>query len=272
MDEVSRYNIRRWNALAEANAVFTRPARDLDAAGARRMIDPEGALGDLAGKRVLCLASGGGQQSIAFALLGATVTVLDLSEAQLDRDRQAAQDYGLTVATVQGDMRDLSALERGGFDLVWQGYSLSFVPDTGVVFREVAGALAPGGRYYVQVANPFTVGLTPDDWNGAGYTLRYPYRDGLAITTTDADWVYPRDAGGAAPVPPPREYRHTLSALVNGLIAQGFMITRLSDDRDFHPEPEAAPGTWGHFVSVAPPWISIWSRLDPGAIGGPGAG
>ena len=118
------------------------------------------------------------------------------------------------------------------------------------MFREVARALRSGGLYYLGAANPFTVGLTPDDWNGGGYTLRYPYQEGLEIMSADPDWVYPRDAGGDAPVPPPREYRHTLSALVNGLIAQGFGHTRLSDDRDLHPEPEAAPGTWGHFVSV----------------------
>ena len=35
---------------------------------------------------VLCLACGGGQQSVALALLNANVTVFDLSEGQLDRD------------------------------------------------------------------------------------------------------------------------------------------------------------------------------------------
>ena len=41
----------------------------------------------IAGKGVLCLAGGGGQQSAAFALLGAKVTVLDFSETQLERDK-----------------------------------------------------------------------------------------------------------------------------------------------------------------------------------------
>ena len=84
MDDISNYNRERWNALARANALFTRPALHLDASTARQKIDPEGLLGELAGKRVLCLASGGGQQSAAFALLGAHVTVCDLSDAQLD--------------------------------------------------------------------------------------------------------------------------------------------------------------------------------------------
>src|ERR1700738_3410669 len=108
MDEISNYNRERWNALARANALFTRPALHLDAATARQKIDPDGRLGELAGKHVLCLASGGGQESVAFALLGVHVTVCDLSDAQLERDREAAAHYGLSIETVQGDMRDLS--------------------------------------------------------------------------------------------------------------------------------------------------------------------
>ena len=46
MDEVADYNIKRWKALAQANALFTRPYLQLDAAAARAKIDPEGRLGE----------------------------------------------------------------------------------------------------------------------------------------------------------------------------------------------------------------------------------
>jgi 2-polyprenyl-3-methyl-5-hydroxy-6-metoxy-1,4-benzoquinol methylase len=52
------------------------------------MLDPEGRLGDVASKDALCLACSGGKQSSAFALLEANVTVFDLSEPQLNRDRE----------------------------------------------------------------------------------------------------------------------------------------------------------------------------------------
>ena len=97
MDDIARYNIDRWKLLGEANALFTRPWLELDAAGARSRVDPAGRLGDLNGKAVLCLASGGGQQSVAFALLGADVTVLDLSEDQLRRDRRAAEHKSVII-------------------------------------------------------------------------------------------------------------------------------------------------------------------------------
>src|SRR5262245_23876261 len=155
MDEIARYNVERWKALAKANALFTRPDWSLDVASARAKLDPEGRLGEIEGKAVLCLASGGGQQSAAFALLGASVTVLDLSEEQLQRDRQAAAHYHVNIQTLQGDMRDLSQLPAQGFDLVWQPYSLNFVPEVHQVFREVARVLRPGGLYRFSCANPF---------------------------------------------------------------------------------------------------------------------
>jgi SAM-dependent methyltransferase len=118
MDELTKYNIARWKALVDANALFTRPALSLDPVSARERLDPEGRLGDIAGKDVLCLACGGGQQSIAFALLNANVTVFDLSDAQLSRDREAAVHFGFDIKILQGDMQNLSQFEEAAFDIV----------------------------------------------------------------------------------------------------------------------------------------------------------
>ena len=263
MDDVAAFNQARWRALAEADALFTRPTLDLDVASARAKVDPDGWLGPLEGKRVLCLAGGGGQQSAAFALLGARVTVVDLSEAQLARDAQAAAHYGLAIEMLQADMRDLSALEVGVFDVVQHAYSINFVPDVRVVFQQVARVLRPGGTYALMFANPFSAGLNPRAWNGAGYPLRLPYLDGAAIEAEDEAWVYrgdddASDGRGRPSIPPPREYRHTLSTIVNGLAEHGFTIRRLADVVSIYPDPDTEPGTWDHFVSIAPPWLVVW--------------
>ena len=50
--------------------------------------------GDLKGKRVLGLASGGGQQMPIFAALGALCTVIDISDLQLESERVVAQREG----------------------------------------------------------------------------------------------------------------------------------------------------------------------------------
>jgi ubiquinone/menaquinone biosynthesis C-methylase UbiE len=135
------------------------------------------------------LAGGGGQQSAIFGLLGAQVTVFDLSEEQLQRDREVADHYHLVITTEQGDMRDLSRFEEASFDLVWHPYSINFVPDVQMVFRQVARLLPRDGRYYLQCTNPFSHGLAETDWNEKGYTLKYPYIDGTEIISRDPTWV-----------------------------------------------------------------------------------
>jgi ubiquinone/menaquinone biosynthesis C-methylase UbiE len=262
MDEIAKYNIERWRTLVEANALFTRPALNLDKVSAHERIDSEGRLGNLAGKDVLCLACGGGQQSVAFALLGANVTVFDLSEAQLQRDVEAAAHYGVNIKIVQGDMRDLSYFEEADFDIVYQAYSLGFVPDVSVVFQQVARVLRGGGIYYFNCANPFFIGLSERDWNGEGYTLKHTYLDGAEITYEDQDWVYDRNQTNET-IPLTREYRHTLSTLIGGLVKQGFLILHVSDYTDFYPDTKAEPGTWDHFISIAPPWLSFWTSYRP---------
>lgn len=261
-DDVYEYNEARWEALVASDALFTRPMLDLDADAAREYLGLNrlGIPGDLAGRRVLCLAGGGGQQSAAFALLGAEVTVLDISSGQLLRDRAAAEHYRVEIQTVQGDMRDLSDLYGSSFDLVWHPYSLTFVPDSRVVFRQVAKVIGSGGRYYLMCANPCFSGLTHHAWNGEGYVLRQRYEDEAVTSYPDQDWVYDQTAH-PQPIDRPVEYRQTLSRIVNSLIGEGFTLTYLSEvpsgaDTDAR-SPE--PGGWQHFTSVAPPWLEfVW--------------
>jgi SAM-dependent methyltransferase len=263
MDEIAEYNVARWRALADADALYTRPLLDLDADSARAVVDAGGWLDPLEGCRVLCLAGGGGRESAAFTLLGARVTVFDLSAEQLERDRAAAAHYGSEVETVRGDMRDLSALRGAGFDIVSHSYSLNFVPDARAVFREVARVVRPGGLYRFMCANPFVLGATPRDWDGRGYALSRAYVEGAEVTGDDEEWVYER--AGREPVRPPREYRHGFGTLVGGLAENGFRILRASEDESIDPDPDAAPGTWDHFVTVVRPWLTFLSRHEPHA-------
>ena len=61
-------------------------------------------LGDLEGKRVLGLASGGGQQMPILAALGAVCTVLDYSSQQLESERLVAEREGYDMRIVRADM------------------------------------------------------------------------------------------------------------------------------------------------------------------------
>jgi 2-polyprenyl-3-methyl-5-hydroxy-6-metoxy-1,4-benzoquinol methylase len=102
MDTVYRFNKDRWEALAKADALFSRPWLSETPESALQRLDPSGRFGKLSGKDVLCLGGGGGQQAVVFALNGCRVSVFDISEGQLQRDRDAARHYGYAVICLPG--------------------------------------------------------------------------------------------------------------------------------------------------------------------------
>ena len=265
VDEVARYNRARWEALVRANALFTRPWLDLDARQARERLDPWGYLGPVEGRDVLVLAGGGGQQSVAFALLGARVWVLDLAEGQLERDREAATHYGVAVQTVRGDMRDLSPFPDCSFDIVFHPYALNFVPDCRVVFQQVARVLRLGGIYHFMAANPFCQGMGPRDWNSEGYVLRRAYVEGAEVTYEDEPWVF-RDERPAERIEGPCEYRQTIGRILNGLADCGLFVYRALEYAGHDQDLTAAPGSWEHFTAHLPPWLWFWCVRRPNFV------
>src|SRR3977135_1123277 len=87
------HNRRAWDEMAAKGQRFTRAAADADFANPLATVDKIVVLGgDICGKRLLCLAAGGGKHGPLYAAAGAIVTVVDISAAQLELDREVAPE------------------------------------------------------------------------------------------------------------------------------------------------------------------------------------
>lgn len=259
-DEIVAYNRARWDELANAGVMYSLPYLDLTPESARAVADPYGHLPlSLVGLRVLCLAGGGGQHSAAFTLLGADVTVFDLSEVMLERGRETAAHYGHTIRTVRGDMQtDLAQFADASFDVVHHPYSLNYVPDAASVFAQVSRITAPMGMYHVAIHNPFALNTSSDSWNGVGYVVRELYVDGVEVAMDETIWVF--ESGGEQKwVASPRFFRHTLGAVVNGLAHNGFALVGLHEEPTDKDATQPG-GSWEHYTRVLPPFLSLWTR------------
>src|SRR5262245_9485792 len=137
MHGVHDHNRRAWDRRARQGERFARPAADRDLETSLEQLDGNGWLGSLRGRQLLGLAAGGGRQSVQYALLGAEVTVVDISPEMLRIDREVAAERGLAVRTVEASMDDLSALRPASFDVVIQPVSTCYLPDIAPVYREV---------------------------------------------------------------------------------------------------------------------------------------
>ena len=85
---------------------------------------PKSWFGDLRGKKVLGLASGGGQQMPLFEALGADVTCLDISTKQLETEASLAKEFGYNITLVQADMTNPLPFEDETFDLIFYPVSM----------------------------------------------------------------------------------------------------------------------------------------------------
>ena len=103
-------------------------------------------LGELKGKRILGLASGGGQQMPVFAALGAICTVFDYSPLQLESERMVAEREGYDIRIIRGDMTKRLPFEDGEFDIIFHPVSNCYVEDVRPIWRECFRVLRPGGR------------------------------------------------------------------------------------------------------------------------------
>lgn len=261
MDELTRHNKNRWEALAKARVAYSRPYLQLTSSEAQQWLAEKpffalSGVGDMAGKDLLCLAGGGGQQTAVFGLLGAQVTVLDLTETQLERDREAAQQHGYTLQIEQGDMRDLSRFAENSFDVVWQPFSINFVPDASTVIREVGRIIRPGGYYHLDFSNPFW-SMDEADWLPQGYPIKQPYVNGSKLQYADPNWTFSNDEGEPQNIEGPHEFLHTLGTILNGLVQAGFVLLGLQEEPI--GDPLAEPGTWEHLITIIPPFFSIGS-------------
>ena len=240
-DKVAIANQRLWEEEAKKGCGYTIPWLELDVSLLRRYADgkleflpepmtciyPACILANIEVKDVLCLASGGGQQSAVFSLLGARVTVVDLAEGQLEGDRKAAVHYGYDVTTFHADMRDLSCLNDNSFDLVFQADSTAYVPDIRQVYSEVARVLRLQGTYRVVNANPATFSV---NWDGEKYGISAPY----------SERIEQRDDGGI-------EFRHYMDDIFNGLLDLGLSIQRVYEEPYSRQQDSEAPaGSWNH--------------------------
>ncbi len=174
-------------------------------------------LGDLRGKQVLGLASGGGQQMPVFAALGADCTVLDYSPKQIASELLVAEREGYAIRAIEGDMTQRLPFADGSFDLVFHPISNCYIKDVLPVFREAYRVLRPGGvllcglgnevNYFVDEAEERIVWKMPFDPTEDPATRAF-------LEETDCGM----------------QFSHTLEEQIGGQLKAGFTLVDLYED------------------------------------------
>ncbi|WP_081676101.1 class I SAM-dependent methyltransferase [Butyrivibrio sp. AC2005] len=166
-------------------------------------------LNDIKGKRVLCLAGAGGLQAPILACAGAKVTVIDISNKMLDKDREIAGREKLDIEIVKGNMCDLSMFEDGSFDLIINPPSLMYIQDLSLVYKECYRVIKDGGQFIIMAPSPVNYLCDFIDDENDGYYKAVHKMPWCSKDYDDSEWI---------------EYGHSMEEYLGGLIQCGFVL------------------------------------------------
>ena len=202
-----------------------------------------GLMGDVSGKRILELACGGAQNSIALANWGAEVVAVDFSPSQLRYAQSLRRNSGIEFELVNGDMEFPTMFRPSSFDAVLSSFGWEFIPDLGGCLERCAEILRPGGQLVMSTAHP----LSAFDWNVTTRSLNL------------TDYFNPPVEVWEDPVPeghsPGLTFFRTIEELVSSVTSAGLSIERLVE-----PYPVGFPDD-PHSPYAGRYWADHWERL-----------
>lgn len=242
-------NRKTWNHLADSGSLFARVATDEECSNPLQVLDGRGWLPEsVAGLNVLCLASGGGWQSVLYAVAGANVTVVDISDSMLELDRREAIRRNLQIDTLQASMDDLRDLADQQFDIVHQPVSTCYIPDLVPLYAEVARVLKDDGIYISQHKQPTSLQISHrNERHQFVIGIEY-YHKGPLPRQIDQSY---RESGAT-------EYLHRLEDLVGGLCRSNMI---LEDFREpVRANYKADVGHFGYRGRFVPPYLRMKAR------------
>jgi SAM-dependent methyltransferase len=231
-ERLTAFNQRAWDEIAAAGDRLYRAVTTDEIQRARRgdfriIVTPTKPvprewLEPIHGQCVLCLAAGGGQQAPLLAAAGAHVTAVDISPRQLRRDELIAEREGLSIKTVVADIANLDCFADEAFDKIVNPCSVCYCPDVDPIWRHASRILKKGGCLIAGFINPAHYLFDARDRDRGKLRVRHPipYSD-------ESQSPVEQELLGSRP----REFGHSLEALIAGQIRHGLAITGFYEDR-----------------------------------------
>ena len=173
--------------------------------------------GELKGKKVLGLASGGGQQMPIFAALGAECTILDYSQKQLDSEAMVAQREGYSIRITRADMTKPLPFSDGEFDLIFHPVSNCYIEKVEPVFAECFRVLKSGGILLCGLGNEVNYLVNEDERE---ITNEMPFNP--LTNEKYRKQLEEEDCG--------MQFSHTVEEQIGGQLKVGFILTDIFGD------------------------------------------
>lgn len=174
-------------------------------------------LGDLKRKKILGLASGGGQQMPIFNALGATCSVIDYSSKQIESEYNVAKREGYTIEAIEGDMTKKLPFDDDTFDIVFHPVSNCYVEDVQHIFNEAYRVLKKGGIFLAGLNNEINYIVDQNEREIVWKMPFNPLQDEKA-----KEFMVKEDAG--------MQFSHDMTEQIGGQLKAGFTLLDIYED------------------------------------------
>lgn len=179
--------------------------------------------GSLKGKKLLGLASGGGQQMPIFSALGADCTVFDYSDNQLENERVVAKREGYSIKIIKGDMTKTLPFADESFDIIFHPVSNSYIEDVYHVWNECYRVLKKGGILLAGMDNGLNFLFADDGTLPLTVANKLPFNP---LKSSKEDYARMVETYEGI------QFSHTLDEQIGGQLKAGFTLTDIFEDRD----------------------------------------
>ena len=200
-------------------------------------------LGDVKGKRVANLLGSSGKKAVALSLLGARVTVVDITEDHRRYALECARAAGVSLDYIVSDVLEWPADPfMGHFDLVLMELGiLHYFVDLNPLARLIYDILKPGGKLVLHEYHPINAKCAPKQ-DGDRLVLEGDYFSGEIIEKPAPRQLMAFSQEEVSTFPLGRYRYWQLGEIVSVVSSNNLIIENLVENP--HGEFAALPGTF----------------------------
>lgn len=174
-------------------------------------------IGNIKDKKILGLASGGGQQMPIFNALGAKCSVIDYSSKQIESEYKVAKREGYTIEAIEGDMSKKLPFNDETFDIVFHPFSNCYVEDVQHIFNEAYRVLKKGGTFLAGLNNEINYIVDQNEKEIVWKMPFNPLKDEKA-----KEFMVKENAG--------MQFSHNMTEQIGGQLKAGFTLVDIYED------------------------------------------
>jgi len=233
ISDVEAANLAHWEEMVEVHVQGGAYSKLPAFRAGEAILDPLVAseIGDVRGKKILHLQCHFGLDTLSFARLGAEVTGIDFSPAGIAAAQALSAETGVPGRFIRCKVEEVPQHLDETFDLVFTSWgAICWLVDLKVWSKVIAGALAPGGVFYMAEGHPLALAIddaAPSPHPG-GLLLRHACLSRAEPTRWDIATDY-ADETTQLENKTTFDWNHDLGTVVTALSAAGLRIDFLRE-------------------------------------------